>query len=93
MTSIMFSISVLFSCSLKNEEKHAEEKSDTPPSSPHTAVVSTLLNYSYLCNLLLYSLQLCAFLSHCLCLLHLIQFLAVFNTDTQAQCHIHQGTQ
>lgn len=49
---------------------------------------------SYLCDLLLYSLQLqCAFLSHRLRPLHLIQFLSVLNADAQAQSHARQRAQ
>lgn len=49
---------------------------------------------SHLCDRLLYSLQLqCAPLSHRLWLLHLAQFLTVFNADAQAQGHTNQGAQ
>lgn len=53
-----------------------------------------MYNGSYLCDLLLYSLQLGrAFLPHGLRLLHRLQFLTVFNADAQAQSHTHQRAQ
>lgn len=84
MASIMLSISALFSCSFGMTSRwHTSQISAT------TQLLKT--PWSYLCDLLLYSLQLrCAFLSHRLGLLHLVQFLAVFDADAQAQGHAHK---
>lgn len=100
MMSIMLSISVLFSSSLKSTRKPVKKQNNRSDMiHSHRAQIQFFStqpkwHWSYLCDLLLYSLQLqCAFLSHRLRPLHLIQFLSVLNADAQAQSHARQRAQ
>lgn len=85
--SIMFSISALFSCSFMRKGRGQIRHHMCP-------LLSFMKgHFSYLCDLPLYLLKLqWAFLSRCLCLLHIIQFLTVFNADMQAQIHTSKST-
>lgn len=87
--SIMLSMSALFSCSFMKKGMHSMNQM------PHMHYCDLCFlkgHFPHLCDLPLYLLKMqWAFLPRCLCLLHIVQFVTVFNADMQAQSHAHEG--
>lgn len=87
--SIMLSISALFSCSFMRKSVH---RTNQTPHMYYCELCFLKGHFPHLCDLPSYLLKMqWAFLPRCLCLLHIVQFVTVFNADMEAQSHAHEG--